>query len=930
MPKLTKDKLKQVKNIASQRIAAARESGAIKSDKEKQALIRQLASWNGVDMAYDLKAYLPNDQASEKLGLPISDKHHAAPIPSAQPQSRVPAERTTSKATKPKAAKPEAVTEKQAKTSESTVTGKAMKAVRPAKINVSRGTKAPPATVQPVVAQEREDRKTVTSAGHEPGTNHLKEGGMEKDDSPPKDLSYRLEGFDTNCDSYDYAFSPGIPPCTTLDEFGLTGYPIDKEKPNPIWFSGEKDSCEHCFSPSIPPVLSPRDYDYAGISTAPPHPVIACTAHLEGDKTTECNPIDTEIESTSEVKTKPEDTIRLDTNNVPDVLPKIVNKSVTTSDKIADKTTDEVNEVKEEPETKPVSEATAEVVPEVTADVAPEIASEIDTEPGKTKTIVTMAEIDAIYKLIEGDRCCEGHFSTERFEAMEAELEELRKQTSDTKTIVSDDINDYLMTVRGGNRFQVTCRRSMLDPTKSIAWDKDTVSTEVLERLEDINSQYALFYSDGKQFLFSVSDCPAGSYRIITLAIFKSEHRAMGTVTYFQDGKQRRTTYDELWMLWPGHYCLKAGRTFSPDKLPTSIVEEAEALPAFNTYQGFGVNPIDPATVPGAGKLLETLNEFILTHACSGDKELYHWFKNWLAVMVQHPLKKVTTSLVWRGLPGTGKNTLAELILSIVGHHGNIVQDKNDIFGRFNNAMEDCLMLVLDEVKITDKKELARLKAFIANDTINIENKYQAKYTARNLSRFVFLTNDDVCFELETDERRTAVFTFNSVFRAPGNEWMLKKFSFMFPTDPRYKLTGGLWLHELMNRDIRDFDEKGLPPHTAGRAIAMLDGLGTIENWLIYLADRGYIMDSDNIGHVTGWNNIVSVTDAFNSYKQYCKLAEVKVNKTPNSFTIGLDKFGIERLRNSKVRSLKFLELGPFKKKLTSMFKLDKNTFSKD
>ena len=150
MPKLTKDKLKQVKNIASQRIAAARESGAIKSDKEKQALIRQLASWNGVDMAYDLKAYLPNDQAFEKLGLPISDKHPAAPIPSAQPQSRVPAERTTSKATKPKAAK-----EKQSKPSKSVMTDKVVKAAEPTKaLNVSRETKAQPATVQPVVAQE--------------------------------------------------------------------------------------------------------------------------------------------------------------------------------------------------------------------------------------------------------------------------------------------------------------------------------------------------------------------------------------------------------------------------------------------------------------------------------------------------------------------------------------------------------------------------------------------------------------------------------------------------------------------------------------------------------------------------------------------------------------------------------------------------------
>ena len=68
---------------------------------------------------------------------------------------------------------------------------------------------------------------------------------------------------------------------------------------------------------------------------------------------------------------------------------------------------------------------------------------------------------------------------------------------------------------------------------------------------------------------------------------------------------------------------------------------------AWNTWTGFGVEP-----VPGDWSLLQG---HILDNICAGDKQLYEWVLNWMALGVQKPGEPIGTAPILQGLPGTGK-----------------------------------------------------------------------------------------------------------------------------------------------------------------------------------------------------------------------------------------------------------------------------------
>ena len=81
----------------------------------------------------------------------------------------------------------------------------------------------------------------------------------------------------------------------------------------------------------------------------------------------------------------------------------------------------------------------------------------------------------------------------------------------------------------------------------------------------------------------------------------------------------------------------------------------------FNLWRGFSVEPR-----PGdCSKFLAHLHD----NVCRGDEALYNWVVGWMADIVQHPAKKIGTSLVLRGPHGVGKTKVGEVFGSLLGAH---------------------------------------------------------------------------------------------------------------------------------------------------------------------------------------------------------------------------------------------------------------------
>jgi hypothetical protein len=197
-----------------------------------------------------------------------------------------------------------------------------------------------------------------------------------------------------------------------------------------------------------------------------------------------------------------------------------------------------------------------------------------------------------------------------------------------------------------------------------------------------------------------------------------------------------------------GQYWIKSrhrrqyeGLVFSPDR---------DVPGYFNLWRGFAVKPL-----PGdCSKFLAHIRD----NVCSGNDDLYKWVIGWFADIVQHPDKKIGTSLALRGKQGTGKTIVGKIFGSLLGPHYVPVSDPRMITGRFNAHLTSCLLLHADEgFWAGDRAAEGKLKDLITGDYHHIEFKGKELIRVRNYTRMLITGNQDWLMPAGLEERRPAV-----------------------------------------------------------------------------------------------------------------------------------------------------------------------------
>ena len=109
---------------------------------------------------------------------------------------------------------------------------------------------------------------------------------------------------------------------------------------------------------------------------------------------------------------------------------------------------------------------------------------------------------------------------------------------------------------------------------------------------------------------------------------------------------------------------------------------------------------------------------------CSGNAGHYDWLIGWLAYCVQHPGKQAEVAVVLRGLKGTGKGMVGQMLMRIFRDHSLHITNSKHLVGNFNAHLVDALFLFLDEAFWAgDKQGEGTLKALITERTLMIEPK---------------------------------------------------------------------------------------------------------------------------------------------------------------------------------------------------------------
>lgn len=222
---------------------------------------------------------------------------------------------------------------------------------------------------------------------------------------------------------------------------------------------------------------------------------------------------------------------------------------------------------------------------------------------------------------------------------------------------------------------------------------------------------------------------------------------------------------------------------------------------AYNLWQGFSVTPH-----PGDWSLLQA---HIRENICAGDADNHNWLMGWLANAVQHPGRPGESAPVLRGEEGAGKGILVRNFGALFGRHFMHVSEAEQLAGKFNAHLQDCVVLFADEAFYAgNRQHEMNLKRLITEPTLTIEPKGVNAFQAANCLHIIMASNNAWVVPARHAARRYFVL---DVAATRCNDVAY------FAAIQRQLDEGGLaaMLHDLQNHDLSGFDTRQ-PPQTTG------------------------------------------------------------------------------------------------------------------
>lgn len=225
-------------------------------------------------------------------------------------------------------------------------------------------------------------------------------------------------------------------------------------------------------------------------------------------------------------------------------------------------------------------------------------------------------------------------------------------------------------------------------------------------------------------------------------------------------------------------------------------------LPRYvNLFYGM---PIKPDASKSCSKILALLH-----FLCSDDEAVYDWALKWLAYPLRHPGAKMASAILMHGEEGTGKNLFWSAASEIYGDYSTVIT-QNELESQFNTWASRKLFMIANEV--VSRSELrehkGRLKNYITEPSIPINEKMLPLRTESNHMNFVFLSNETQPLVIDPKDRRYLVI------------WTPLTLSPQFYAEVAAELTAGgaagLYAH-LLAMDLGSFNEHTKPLMTKAK-----------------------------------------------------------------------------------------------------------------
>jgi hypothetical protein len=187
---------------------------------------------------------------------------------------------------------------------------------------------------------------------------------------------------------------------------------------------------------------------------------------------------------------------------------------------------------------------------------------------------------------------------------------------------------------------------------------------------------------------------------------------------------------------------------------------EVEGKQMLNTYHPSGVTPCaaEDMSVEGQAAIDLMLAHVDFTIADPREREI---LLDFLTYVYQNPGKRVGWALMLQGSQGTGKSFFAVMMQHMMGTAVTNLEP-SAIEGRFTGWAHGSTLIVIEEIRISGTSKftvLDRMKPFISNATVVIEEKGRDHRTVPNFSSYLLFTNHRDAIPIgDGDRRYCAIF----------------------------------------------------------------------------------------------------------------------------------------------------------------------------
>lgn len=325
------------------------------------------------------------------------------------------------------------------------------------------------------------------------------------------------------------------------------------------------------------------------------------------------------------------------------------------------------------------------------------------------------------------------------------------------------------------------------------------------------------------------------------------------------------------------------------------VVDPLNSNPEYyNMWKPYKASLLPPVPPESVMELLEMFINHINVVYTNHNIDHTNFILDYMCNIIQRPTQKTNVALHFKGLEGAGKGILWEFLRkSVLGLHctAQTSNPEHDIFGRFANTCVNRVFVQIDEAMSKIRVQDERLKDIITNETINYEKKGKDTITLKNLTNFIFTTNNQFVHNITANDRRFVLFECSSIYKNDieylskmgaylkrpevarafyqfAMDRDLSKYKYDFqPFRPKtdfYRETQKLsippvarFLSALVNHDISD-----LPADSPGKIFSVKNG---------YLEISPKIFYKKFIDYLVSGNNKVSYSDAwfYTTIKQY-------------------------------------------------------------